>query len=129
MLHLLVALDAELKAATTAFDFNQLCAALSDFGNNDLSAFFFDIRKDSLYCDPAGSGSKRRAYRTVLDTLFHALVRWAAPILLLHGRGGVGRALSGGGACTCSNGRCCRPTRRTRCWSAAGTGCASFAAA
>ena len=46
-----------------------------------MSAFYFDIRKDSLYCD-APSSLKRRAYRTVLDTLFHALVRWLAPVLV-----------------------------------------------
>ena len=51
-----------------------------DFANSDLSAFFFDIRKDCLYCD-AQSDPKRRAYRTVLDTMFHALVRYAAPII------------------------------------------------
>src|SRR5690606_3069855 len=51
------------------------------FANDDLSAFFFDIRKDCLYCD-APSDPKRRAYRTVLDTLFHALVRYAAPVLV-----------------------------------------------
>ena len=50
------------------------------FANDDLSAFFFDIRKDSLYCD-APDAPKRRAYRTVLDTVFHALVRWTSPIL------------------------------------------------
>jgi isoleucyl-tRNA synthetase len=80
MLHLLATLDAELKAATEAFEFNRYARALGDFCNNDLSAFFFDIRKDSLYCDAPGD-PKRRAYRTVLDTLFHALVRYAAPIL------------------------------------------------
>lgn len=53
---------------------------MSDFANEDLSAFFFDIRKDSLYCD-APTDTKRRAYRTMLDVLFHALVRWAAPVL------------------------------------------------
>src|SRR5690606_7219954 len=47
---------------------------------DDLSAFYFDIRKDSLYCDAPGS-ARRRACRTVMDLLFHALVRWAAPIL------------------------------------------------
>ena len=52
-----------------------------DFANNDLSAFFFDIRKDSLYCDDAGDVT-RRSYRTVLDVLFHALVRYAAPVLV-----------------------------------------------
>src|SRR3546814_7211763 len=55
--------------------------ALTSFAQDDLSAFFFDIRKDCLYCD-APSDPKRRAYRTVLDTLFHALVRWAAPELV-----------------------------------------------
>jgi isoleucyl-tRNA synthetase len=54
---------------------------LTEFCNEDLSAFFFDIRKDSLYCD-APDDLKRRAYRTVLDTLFHALVRYAAPVLV-----------------------------------------------
>lgn len=84
-LHLLVKLDAELRDATAAFEFNRYSRALSEFANNDLSAFFFDIRKDCLYCEvserlPLGS-EKRRAYRTVLDTLFHALIRYAAPIL------------------------------------------------
>ena len=52
-----------------------------DFCNEDLSAFFFDIRKDTLYCDGDDS-TTRNAYRTVLDTLFHALVRYAAPMLV-----------------------------------------------
>ena len=80
ILHLLAKLDAELRDAANAFEFNRYIRALTDFANNDLSAFFFDIRKDSLYCD-AASSAKRRAYRTVLDTLFHALVRYAAPVL------------------------------------------------
>ncbi|MBV9842017.1 MAG: isoleucine--tRNA ligase [Sphingomonadaceae bacterium] len=80
ILHRLAELDVELRAATDGFEFNRYARALSDFCNNDLSAFFFDIRKDSLYCDAPASPT-RRAYRTVLDTLFHALVRWAAPIL------------------------------------------------
>ena len=80
MLHRLVELDAELRAATEAYEFNRYARALTDFCNNDLSAFFFDVRKDSLYCD-APDDAKRQAYRTVLDILFHALVRWAAPVL------------------------------------------------
>ncbi|HLZ78680.1 MAG TPA: isoleucine--tRNA ligase [Sphingomonas sp.] len=85
VLHLLATLDAELKSAAEAFEFNRYARALTDFANADLSAFFFDIRKDVLYCDvgpaaPHGTVT-RRAYRTVLDTLFHALVRYAAPIL------------------------------------------------
>ena len=80
VLHKLGSLDVELRAAAEAFEFNRYARALSDFMNEDLSAFFFDIRKDCLYCD-AQDDPKRRAYRTVLDTLFHALVRYAAPIL------------------------------------------------
>jgi isoleucyl-tRNA synthetase len=81
MLHLLADLDGKLRQAVDDFDFNTYTRLLSDFANNDLSAFFFDIRKDSLYCD-APTSPKRRAYRTVLDTLFHALVRYAAPVLV-----------------------------------------------
>ena len=79
-LHLLAELDGKLKQATGDFEFNRYIRALTDFANDDLSAFFFDIRKDSLYCD-APAALKRRAYRTVLDILFEALVRYAAPIL------------------------------------------------
>jgi isoleucyl-tRNA synthetase len=70
-----------LKQAVEDFDFNAYVRALVDFCNEDLSAFFFDIRKDSLYCD-AADDVKRRAYRTVLDVLFHALIRYAAPVLV-----------------------------------------------
>ncbi|MFS2109823.1 isoleucine--tRNA ligase [Sphingomonas sp. Sphisp140] len=76
----LAELDAELRSAADAFEFNRYSRALTDFMNEDLSAFFFDIRKDCLYCE-AETSPKRRAYRTVLDVLFHALVRYAAPIL------------------------------------------------
>ena len=81
ILHLLADLDGKLRVAVEEYDFNSYTRLLSDFCNNDLSAFFFDIRKDSLYCD-APTSPKRRAYRTVLDTLFHALVRYAAPVLV-----------------------------------------------
>jgi isoleucyl-tRNA synthetase len=81
VLALLAKLDATLKQAVDDFDFNTYTRALTDFCNEDLSAFFFDIRKDSLYCD-AADDPKRMAYRTVLDTLFHALVRYAAPVLV-----------------------------------------------
>jgi isoleucyl-tRNA synthetase len=80
VLDLLGKLDVELKSAAEAFEFNRYIRALTDFAQEDLSAFFFDIRKDSLYCD-SPADPKRRAYRTVLDTLFHALVRYAAPVL------------------------------------------------
>ncbi len=81
VLALLARLDATLKQAVADFDFNTYVRALTDFCNEDLSAFFFDIRKDSLYCD-AADDPKRMACRTVLDTLFHALIRYAAPVLV-----------------------------------------------
>ena len=85
MLSLLGELDGRLKQATEDFDFNAYVRGLTEFANEDLSAFFFDIRKDRLYCDPvsgAPDGLERRAYRTVLDTLFQALIRYAAPVLV-----------------------------------------------
>jgi isoleucyl-tRNA synthetase len=86
MLHLTGELDAKLRQAVNDFDFNAYTRLLSDFANEDLSAFYFDIRKDVLYCDVnALSGQQsdtRRAYRTVLDILFQALVRWLAPVLV-----------------------------------------------
>ena len=81
VLALLGRLDATLKQATLDFDFNTYTRALIDFCNEDLSAFYFDIRKDSLYCD-APADPKRRAYRTMLDTLFQALIRYAAPVMV-----------------------------------------------
>ncbi|WP_299308827.1 isoleucine--tRNA ligase [uncultured Croceicoccus sp.] len=81
VLALLAKLDAKMRRAVDDFEFNDYNRALVDFCNEDLSAFFFDIRKDSLYCD-APTDTRRRAYRTVLDMLFHALVRYAAPVLV-----------------------------------------------
>jgi isoleucyl-tRNA synthetase len=86
MLHLTAELDRKLRNAVDDFDFNTYTRLLSEFANNDLSAFYFDIRKDVLYCDVNAltgvQSERRRAYRTVLDTLFHALVRWLAPVLV-----------------------------------------------
>ncbi len=81
ILSLLSELDGKLRKAAQDYDFNTYTRLLVDFCNEDLSAFFFDIRKDTLYCDGLGSDT-RNAYRTVLDLLFHALVRYAAPVLV-----------------------------------------------
>ncbi len=62
------------------FDYKRLFAVLTNFMNQDLSAFYFDIRKDTLYCDP-WSSLKRRSCRSVLDQLFHCLTTWWAPVL------------------------------------------------
>jgi isoleucyl-tRNA synthetase len=81
VLNQLSQLDARLREAIAAYDFNTYTRLLIDFANEDLSAFFFDVRKDRLYCDDPGD-SGRRSYRTVLDILFQALIRYGAPVLV-----------------------------------------------
>ncbi len=80
VLHRLHELDGELRQAVDGFDFHAMATALHQFCNVDLSAFYFDVRKDSLYCDRPDS-VQRRAVRTVLDHLFDCLTAWLAPIL------------------------------------------------
>ncbi|KIX16798.1 isoleucine--tRNA ligase [Paracoccus sp. 228] len=80
MLHRLAQLDHQVRQGYAAFDFQGVFQTLFQFCTVDLSAFYFDVRKDALYCDPADS-ERRRAARTVLDLLFHRLVTWLAPIL------------------------------------------------
>lgn len=81
VLHRLAGLDAEVRKGYAAFDFQGVFQQLFNFCTLDLSAFYFDIRKDVLYCDRADS-TRRRAARTVLDLLFHRLTTWLAPILV-----------------------------------------------
>ncbi len=76
----LAGLDGEVRAGYGEFDFTRVYTTLFNFATNDLSAFYFDIRKDALYCDTKSS-TRRRAARTVLDELFRRLTIWLAPIL------------------------------------------------
>jgi isoleucyl-tRNA synthetase len=80
MLHRLVELDQLVRAAYADFDYKRIFAALNAFMTADLSAFYFDIRKDALYCDPYSSVT-RKSCLTVLDHLFRTTVRWLAPML------------------------------------------------
>jgi isoleucyl-tRNA synthetase len=80
MLATLAELDLNVRAGYAEYDFNRVFAALFTFCTNELSAFYFDIRKDSLYCD-AKESLRRRAARTVLDELFRRVVTWFAPVL------------------------------------------------
>lgn len=80
MLHRLSELDHEIRQAYEAYDFRKVVALLSHFMNTELSAFYFDIRKDTLYCE-APSSVKRLAALTVVDHLSDALLKWLAPIL------------------------------------------------
>ena len=80
VLHRLCELDRTVRRTCDDFGFHILFAALHHFCAADLSAFYFDIRKDALYCD-AASSLRRRACRSVLDSLFSCLTAWLAPIL------------------------------------------------
>jgi isoleucyl-tRNA synthetase len=80
MLHRLSELDELVRKAYADFDYKRIFAALSAFMTSDLSAFYFDIRKDALYCDPYSSAT-RKACLTVLDHLFRCTVVWLAPML------------------------------------------------
>jgi isoleucyl-tRNA synthetase len=80
ILHRLHELEGQVRTAYEVFDYKRLFALLTNFMTVDLSAFYFDIRKDSLYCD-AWSSIRRKACRTVMDQLFHCLTTWWAPVL------------------------------------------------
>ncbi len=80
VLHRLSELDGVVRKGCDDFDFHGLFVALYNFCTVELSAFYFDIRKDVLYCDGADS-VRRRAARTVIDEVFSCLTAWFAPIL------------------------------------------------
>ena len=80
VLHRLASLDIRVRKHIEDFDFHELYKAIYTFCSVDLSAFYFDVRKDVLYCDRTDS-LRRRACRTVLDELFSCLTAWLAPIL------------------------------------------------
>ena len=80
MLHRLAELDAQVRQAYAEFDYKRIFAALNQFMTVDLSAFYFDIRKDALYCDPYSSVT-RKAALTVIDEVFRCTVTWLAPML------------------------------------------------
>jgi len=93
VLHRLSELDAQVRAAYTVYDFKKVMSLLINFCGVDLSAVYFDIRKDSLYCDPrfetaeawdkatAVFGNRRRAARTVMATVLERLLTWLAPVM------------------------------------------------
>ena len=80
VLHRLAELDRVVREGYAAYDFQGVFQAVFTFATVDLSAFYFDIRKDTLYCD--GDTAERRAARTVMDLLFHRLTTWLAPVLV-----------------------------------------------
>ncbi len=81
ILHKLWEAGQTVAEAYKVYDYKKVAATLTNFMNVELSAFYFDIRKDTLYCDPFSS-VKRKATRTVMHELFHCLTKWWAPILV-----------------------------------------------
>jgi isoleucyl-tRNA synthetase len=81
MLHKLAELDLRVREAYDNFDFARVIATLTAFMNADLSAFYFDIRKDALYCD-APSSVRRRGALEAIEHIFRAVTIWLAPVLV-----------------------------------------------
>ncbi|MFZ9500665.1 MAG: isoleucine--tRNA ligase [Beijerinckiaceae bacterium] len=80
MLHRLCELDAQVRESYANFDYKRVISALSAFMTSDLSAFYFDVRKDTLYCDPPTSHA-RLAALSAIDHIFNRVVTWFSPIL------------------------------------------------
>ncbi len=80
MLHQLAEQSGIVRKAYAEFDYKTVVATLSAFMNTELSAFYFDIRKDTLYCDPPSSLA-RKAALTAIDIICDAILRWLAPVL------------------------------------------------
>jgi isoleucyl-tRNA synthetase len=80
MLHQLAEQAAIVRKAYAEFDYKTVVASLAAFMNTELSAFYFDIRKDTLYCDPPSSLA-RKAALTAIDMICDAILRWFAPVL------------------------------------------------
>ncbi|MDB5372126.1 MAG: isoleucine-tRNA ligase, partial [Belnapia sp.] len=81
VLHRLTELDGRLRQAAKDYDWTGVYPDIHGFCSTDLSAFYFDIRKDALYCD-ARDSHRRRSARTVLDALHRCLCAWLAPVLV-----------------------------------------------
>ena len=80
VLHRLAELDDVVRQCSADFDFHTMFVQLHNFCAVDLSAFYFDVRKDALYCDPR-EAPRRRAVQSVLHELFSCLTAWLAPVL------------------------------------------------
>jgi len=81
MLHRIAEMDAMVRECYTNFRFQKLFGQLFGFCSSDLSSFYFDVKKDVLYCGHVSS-FERRSYRTILDNLFNCIIKWFAPILV-----------------------------------------------
>ncbi|MBX7249298.1 MAG: isoleucine--tRNA ligase [Caulobacteraceae bacterium] len=80
ILHRLWELDGQVREAYANYHFNDVIRPVADFCSQELSSLYFDVRKDSLYCDRPDA-LRRRAARTVMDAVFERLTAWLAPLL------------------------------------------------
>jgi isoleucyl-tRNA synthetase len=97
MLHRLSELDAEVRKAYAEFDFARVVSSLSAFLNTDLSAFYFDVRKDALYCERFDSVKRLGALETI-ERVFGAVTVWLAPILVFTSEEAWSARFPGGGS-------------------------------
>ena len=133
VLHRLAELDDACACARRRFRLLRALHGAAQFLRSDLSAFYFDIRKDSLYCDTPDS-LRRRAVRTVFDRVFTCLVTWLAPVLCFtaeeawQSATAARRTRPGPTACISAPTRRCRRAGATRRWRRSGTRSATSAA-
>ncbi|HEX6000697.1 MAG TPA: isoleucine--tRNA ligase [Hyphomicrobiaceae bacterium] len=80
MLHRLAEIDEVVRKAYADYDYKRVVAVLSHFMNTDLSAFYFDIRKDALYCEPYSSAKRKAALETI-EQIFRHVTLWLAPLV------------------------------------------------
>jgi isoleucyl-tRNA synthetase len=80
MLHRLCELDEVVRRAYAEYDYKRVVAVLAHFMNTDLSAFYFDIRKDALYCEPHSSAKRKAALETI-EQIFRCTCAWLAPLV------------------------------------------------
>ena len=80
VLHRLAEIDRTVRAGYAGYDYTRILASLGAFLTGDLSAFYFDVRKDALYCDPLSSTTRRGAL-TAIDAVFDRVAIWLAPVL------------------------------------------------
>ena len=113
ILHRMTELDAKIRAAVESYDWTGVYPDVHNFCSTDLSAFYFDIRKDAVYCDRPDS-VRRRSARTVLDYLHRCLCTWLAPVCVSRPRRRGPPGSANRTACTCISFRSCRIVARRR---------------
>ena len=128
MLHRLAELDGQVRKAYAEYDYKRVVAVLSQFMNTDLSAFYFDIRKDALYCEPISS-IKRKAALETIEQIFRCTCLWLAPLMCFTAEEAwLARYPSETAPCTSRRSPSCRRPGATRRWPRSGSRSSACAA-